>query len=93
MNARFVMTETAVQYQGLAPFGAGARNVIQSVDQMGEAFVSLHVTGSGANKRAVISLYENANANGSQETADRVTKTAMADIGHQGLSFEKPSTG
>ncbi len=89
MNARFVMTETAVQYQGLAPFGAGARNVIQSVDQMGEAFVSLHVTGSGANKRAVISLYENANANGSQETADRVTKTAMADIGHQGLSFEK----
>ncbi|MCP4825528.1 MAG: hypothetical protein GY892_15660, partial [Shimia sp.] len=53
MNARFVMTETAVQYQGLAPFGAGARNVIQSVDQMGDAFVSLHVTGSGANKRAV----------------------------------------
>ncbi len=91
MNERIFATESAVLLANLQQGGPGSRNVIQSVEQVGDTLFSLHVTGSGADKRAILSAYDTTASATSQATltAHAHTTDPLAEIGHQGLSFEK----
>lgn len=91
MNERLFATETATLFASLQQGGPGQHNVIQSVEQVGDTFFSLHVTGSGDSKRAILSAYDTASISATQTTltASAHTTDPLSEIGHQGLSFER----